>query len=46
MEFWAFLGCALVLVFIIVYYQNAGKKTYKYVADKAGDIYNKYAPYS
>lgn len=46
MEFWAFLGCALILVFIIVYYQNAGSKTYKYVASKAGDVYNKYAPYS
>lgn len=46
MEFWGFLACAIILVFIVVYYQNAGKKTYKYVAGKVGDIYNRYAPYS
>lgn len=46
MEFWGFLLCAIILLFIIVYYQNSGAKTYKYVASKAGDIYNKYAPYS
>lgn len=46
MELWGFLACAIILVFIVVYYQNAGKKTYKFVASKVGDIYNKYAPYS
>lgn len=46
MEFWGFLACAIILVFIVVYYQNSGKKTYKYVASKVGDIYNRYAPYS
>ncbi len=46
MELWGFLACAAILVFIIIYYQNSGKRTYKYVAGKAGDIYNKYAPYS
>ena len=46
MEFWGFLACAIILIFIVVYYQNAGAKTYKYVAGKVGDIYNRYAPYS
>ncbi len=46
MEFWGFLACAIILIFIVVYYQNAGAKTYKYVASKVGDIYNRYAPYS
>ena len=46
MELWGFLACAIILVFIIVYYQNSGRKTYKFVAGKVGDMYNKYAPYS
>ena len=46
MEFWGFLLCAIILIFIIIYYQNSGTKTYKYVAKKAGDVYNKYASYS
>ncbi len=46
MEFWVFLICALILIFIVIYYQNSGMKTYKYIAGKVGDAYNKYAPYS
>lgn len=46
MEFWVFLLCAIILIFIVIYYQNSGAKTYKYVAGKVGDVYNKYAPYS
>lgn len=46
MELWGFLACAIILVFIVIYYQNSGRKTYKFVAGKVGDIYNKYAPYS
>ena len=46
MELWGFLACAIIILFIIIYYQGNGKKTYKYIAGKFGDAYNKYAPYS
>lgn len=46
MEFWAFLACAVIIVFILTYYQNSGKKVYKYVVDGVGSVYDKYAPYS
>ncbi len=46
MEFWGFLACGIILVFIITYYLNAGKKVYKYVVNGVGGLYDKYAPYS
>ncbi len=46
MEFWGFLAVGIILVFIITYYLNSGKKVYKYVINGVGGLYDKYAPYS
>lgn len=37
---------ALIIIFVVIYRKNAGQHTYKYIAEQALGIYNKYAPYS
>lgn len=37
---------ALIIIFVVIYRKNAGQHTYKYIAEQALGVYNKYAPYS
>lgn len=46
MEFVIFLLAAFVIVFIIAYRNGAGQNVYLHVSKTAGNIYDKYAPYS
>lgn len=36
----------MIMLFIVVYRKRNGENVYKYIINSAGDIYNKYAPYS
>lgn len=46
MEFVIFLLAAFVIVFVIAYRNSAGQNIYLYVSKTAGNLYDKYAPYS
>jgi hypothetical protein len=46
MEYIVFLLIAFVALFIIAYRNSSGEKMYKYISVNAGNIYNRYAPYS
>ena len=46
MEILLFIGIAFILMFVVVYRRNSGQNVYKYIANKAGYLYNKFAPYS
>lgn len=46
MEYVIFLLIALVAVFVISYRNSSGEKVYKYISKNAGNIYEKYSPYS
>mgnify|MGYP004716434089 FL=1 len=46
MEFIIFLLAAFVIVFVIAYRNSAGQNIYLYVTKTAGNLYDKYAPYS
>ena len=46
MEYVVFLIIALVAVFVISYRNSSGEKVYKYISNNAGNIYEKYSPYS
>lgn len=46
MEFIIFLLAAFVIVFVIAYRNSAGQNIYLYVSKTAGNLYDKYAPYS
>ena len=46
MEIVVFLIIAFVVIFIIGYRNNTGGSVYKYISKQAGNIYDKYAPYS
>ena len=41
-----FIFCALILFLIVMYRQNDGDSTAKFIASKTASVYNKYAPYS
>ena len=41
-----FLLVILIAVFIILYRKNTGAITYKFVVNKVGEVYDKFAPYS
>lgn len=41
-----FLLIALIVIFIVLYRKNTGAITYKFIADKVEDVYDKFAPYS
>lgn len=41
-----FVLIALVALFVVLYRQNAGQHTYKYIVGQAMAIYDRYAPYS
>lgn len=41
-----FLLIALIVIFIVLYRRNTGAITYKFIADKVEDVYDKFAPYS
>lgn len=46
MEFIIFLLAAFVIVFVIAYRNSAGQNIYLYVSKTAGNLYDRYAPYS
>ena len=46
MELIIFLLAAFVIVFVIAYRNSAGQNIYLYVSKTAGNLYDKYAPYS
>ena len=46
MEFIIFILIAFIFVFVIAYRNNDGESVYKYVSRQAGNLYDKYAPYS
>ena len=41
-----FLLIFIIVAFIILYRKNTGAVTYKFIVDKVGDAYDKFAPYS
>jgi len=41
-----FLLIFVIVMFIILYRRNTGAITYKFIVDKVGDAYDKFAPYS
>ena len=41
-----FILMLIIALFVVIYRQNAGELTYKFVVDKVGDAYEKFAPYS
>ena len=46
MEFLVFGFIACIIIFIIAYRRNSGQNVYKYIANQASVLYEKYAPYS
>ena len=46
MEFVIFLLATFVIVFVVAYRNSAGQNIYLYVSKTAGNLYDKYAPYS
>ena len=46
MTLFIFILVAAIMLFIVVYRKRNGQNVYKYIINSAGDIYNKYAPYS
>ena len=46
MEFVIFLLAAFIIVFVVAYRNSAGQNIYLYVSKTAGNIYDRYAPYS
>ena len=41
-----FLLIFIIIAFIIIYRKNTGALTYKFIVDKVGDAYDRFAPYS
>ena len=41
-----FLLVAIILIFIVLYRNNTGAITYKFIVNKVEDVYDKFAPYS
>lgn len=46
MEIIVFLIIAFIVIFVIAYRNNTGENMYIYISRQAGNIYDKYAPYS
>lgn len=46
MEFIIFVLIAFIVVFVMSYRNHKGDNIYKYISKQAGNIYDKYAPYS
>ncbi len=46
MEIFVFILIAFVIIFILAYRNSAGTSVYKYISKQAGNVYDKYAPYS
>ena len=46
MEYIIFLLIAFIAIFVIAYRNSSGETVYKYISVNAGNIYNRYAPYS
>ena len=46
MTLFIFILIAAIVLFIVAYRKRNGQNVYKYIINSAGDIYNKYAPYS
>lgn len=41
-----FIAIAVIILFILIYRNHSGENVYKYVTNRVGFIYEKYAPYS
>ena len=41
-----FLLILVIALFVVIYRMNTGAITYKFIVDKVGDVYEKFAPYS
>lgn len=41
-----FIFILIIALFVVLYRQNTGTVTYKFIVDKAGEVYEKFAPYS
>ena len=46
MTLFIFILIAIIMLFIVVYRKRNGENVYKYIINSAGDICNRYAPYS
>lgn len=46
MQLVAFIIVAVIVIFVLAYRANSGQNVYKFITDKTGIIYEKYAPYS
>ena len=46
MEYLVFIIIAFIIVFVLAYRNNNGENVYKYITQQAGNLYEKYAPYS
>ena len=46
MQLVAFIIVAIIVIFVLAYRANSGQNVYKFITDKTGSIYDKYAPYS
>src|SRR5574344_646209 len=46
MEFMIFILIAFIVIFVMSYRNHKGDSIYKYISKQAGNIYDKYAPYS
>ena len=46
MTLFIFILIAIIMLFIVVYRKRNGENVYKYIINSAGDLYNRYAPYS
>ena len=46
MEIFVFILIAFIIIFMIAYRKSSGEHIYKYISKQAGNIYDKYAPYS
>ena len=46
MQLIVFIIVAVIMIFVFAYRANSGNHVYKYITEQAGNIYEKYAPYS
>ena len=46
MNFIVLVSIAFILIFVLVYRKNSGQNIYKYIVNRSGFLYNKFAPYS
>ena len=41
-----FILLLIIALFIVIYRQNNGESAYKFIVNKVGDAYERFAPYS